>query len=83
MNRSVSVERASDSVALARHRHWSSVFDDLHVTSPGGGGVIRPHLPESVVVRWAAELLVAIHELHQTSLLIGLENCIHRSQSLS
>lgn len=71
MNRSASVERASDSVAPARQRNWSTAFDDLHVTLPGGGGVTRPHLPESVVVRWAAELLLAVHELHLTGLIIG------------
>jgi len=69
MNRSMSVERASDTTT--RSRNWSAAFDDLHIR---GRSQARSHLPESCVQRWGAELLVAISELHETGLLLRYGN---------
>ncbi|XP_067941983.1 ribosomal protein S6 kinase-like 1 isoform X2 [Watersipora subatra] len=67
-SRSASVERASDSVNSARHRNWSTFIEELEVSERRHS---RPYLPESCVQRWAAELLLAIDELHHTGLILG------------
>lgn len=68
MNRSASVERASDSLkSNSRNRNWSTVFSELESQSTSK---TRGHLPESCVRQWAAELLLAIDELHQYGLVL-------------
>ncbi|KAF6025374.1 RPS6KC1 [Bugula neritina] len=68
LSRSVSVERTSDIVSSSRHRNLSAAFDDLELSSPQSP--TKPHLPENCVQKWAAELLMAIDELHQCGLIL-------------